>query len=271
MHKIKMFQYKFQDLLEWYGKNMDRSDLFDKTNKITMYNIEKLSKQQIRKRKLQPLSDDHQGYLGAFCKQNLTHVAHVKFIKDQSKYLHGLFCVCNRRGVYAVYPTLKEGRLFADHISFMEGNVHFTKYIPQPLCIDFGVALQYQYTKIKDGSSMPLTGYDFPPFAVLSPYHHDALDLARANHVHGMNGGGLSRSGASRRQVVTRNRDISPRLEQILLRDKYKSIRIFCVKSDRTWHVTCFARGNESFGFVADAKTWPVIELGIIDKLDPSD
>ena len=278
-----MFSYNFREMWNWYAKNMHREDLFEKPDNMAMHVIqtsekyEKLTKQQIRKRKLtdgsQPTSNSNDGYLGAFQKRSITNIVTFKFIQNLDKYPHGLFCVWDKRAVYAVFPKMKKDRLFADHLSFMEGNIHITTYIPQPLCADFGVAWHLPKADLNDGVSMPALGYEYPILNVLNPYNRDALDIARAYKVHGstITGGGPSRSiPLSKRAPKT---DVSPRLEQVLLKEGIKSLKIMCIKclNDDTWHVTCFAEENESFAFVAPDKDWDTITHKIIEKLDVYD
>ena len=277
-----MFAYAFQNMFDWYSENLD-SDMFESDKSIALYVIsksqkyEELSKRQIKKHNLKPLGNNKEAYIGAFMKRHITDVAKFKKQKTHHNFPLGLYCVLGDNEMYAVFPTKKENRLFADHLTFMQGNVHLTTYTPHPLSIDYGVVSHIPKCHLPDGTILPLTGYSCKTFDKMGAYKADILDICRAYtsaQPKATAVGGVR--GAIRKKAMSttlRRADISPKLEQLLLRNNIQGMQIFCIQNDGAWDVTVVLQGNdlsddvEDMSFRCTSKRWQSLQAQMIRRL----
>ncbi len=272
------FQFDFRQMHDWYKQNMNEHNLFDSDVEMKAYIIQKrikyskISKKMIKKRNFAKVLDNPKhGYLDAFVKSNITHIAKIKFLKD-SKYTNGLYCMMDNNNMYAVYPTDKNGLLVADHFTFMEDNVHQTVYSPYPLNPEYGTFVHLSKCEISTGMTMPLTSYEFKPLKKLAPYDGDVLDIYRSYKVYadGMKRVGLSKS-MNRKQGKTS--DISILLETLLIKENVEKMLIVCIKHTDKWHVTTittwdeYSEDSEDQCFRVKNASWNCIQRHLIKYL----
>lgn len=173
--------------------------------------------------------------------------------------------------IYAIFPTVKQGRLFADHLSFMQDNIHLTTYTPQPLCIDYGVVLHIPKCFIQDGTELPLYGYQTRIFNTMGRYKNDILDICRAPQIYQV-GGTITKRRASKK-VYRKTPQLSPKLEQLLLRNNITETKLFCVRNHEKWNVMTTTQWsissdeNEDGSFDVDSYKWQSVQSGFIKFL----
>ncbi len=271
---MSLFSFNFRETHDWYVDNIDNTDVFEENKDVALYVIKqsekysKLTQKQIRKRKLEKLTNKHAGYLEAFVKRNVINVA--KF-KDKTDYKDGLYCVVDEDNIYAIFPTIKQGRLFADHLSFMQDNIHLTTYTPQPLCIDYGIVLHIPKCDIPDGTELPISGYETRVFNKMGRYKNDILDICRAPQIHQV-GGTITKRKVSRK-IYRKTPKMSPKLEQLLLRHHIKETKLFCIRYHEKWNVTTITKWsvssdeNEDGSFVVKSSKWQSVQSGWITFL----
>jgi hypothetical protein len=269
-----MFIHKFTEMYNWYLDNINQPSLFEEQKDVALFIIKqskkytRLSKNQIKKRKLQTLSNKNDKYLGAFFRTNIVDIAKFKFATSHN-YPNGLYCVLDDENIYAVFPTEKQQRLFADHLTFMAGNVHLTTYTPQPLTTDYGVVSHIPKCNVPDGTQLPLDGYNCQVFNRLSTYKNDILDIYRVPYVI-MSGGGKSFIS---KKTKRKRPEISPILEQLLLRENIAEVKVFCIRHGNEWHVTTNSiwnersQENEDGSFVVKSNKWACVQRGLITHL----
>ena len=280
-----MFKYQFNNFYDWYVDNLDNGKYFDMNDDLAVYTInrsskyEKLSDRLIKKKQLAPLSNDSNGYLTAFKKENINDIAKVTFLSniDKDRYPNGMYCVIDNSAIYIVFPKEKDGVLCADHLSFMKDNVHKTTYTPSPRNINMGTVMHIPKSALPDGTELPLHGYNTDVFRKMRLYKDDILDICRLPHqaleLQQEAGSGLAITKSiakTKKSKSPKKPEISPLLEQLLIVNEITSLKIFCARSERSessaqiWNITTFAESAESayddISFTTTRKNWTTIQ-----------
>jgi len=271
-----MFKYQFDTFYDWYVDNLDNAKYFDMNDDLAVYTInrsskyEKLSDRIIKKKQLASLSNDSNGYLTAFKKENINDIAKITFISniDKDRYPNGMYCVIDNSAIYVVFPKEKDGVLCADHLSFMKDNVHKTTYTPSAININMGTVMHIPKSALPDGIELPLHGYNTDVFRKMRLYKDDILDICRLPQQQGQQEDG---SGLAVTKSISKTKkskpEISPLLEQLLIVNEISSLKIICVRSVRSeqiWNITTFAECAESayddISFTTTRKNWSTIQ-----------
>jgi len=270
-----MFKFDFEKFHEWYSENLDNPEIFENDKNIAIYMIERsnkyknMSKRLIKKKQLEPISNSDQGYLEAFIKTRLENVAQFKNFQID-KYKNGLICVVDDKGVYAVFPTEKDNILCADHITFVKDNVHQTTYTPSPLNKNIGRISHIPKSILLDGTELPLSGYTTDVFKRMHIYKQDILDICRIPEIK-QGSGQLSLSVSKPKPKppktpkleIPKKPDISPLLERLLIFNEIKTLKIYCIKSGDSYHVTTMGETEythyNNIYFTVKNKNWSTI------------
>jgi hypothetical protein len=275
-----MFKYQFNTFYDWYVDNLDNGKYFEKNKDIAVYTItksskyDKISDRLIKKKQLAPLSNDENGYLNAFKKENINDIAKITFITniDKYRYPNGLYCVIDNSAIYVVFPKEKDGVLCADHLSFMKDNVHQTTYTPSSRDINIGTVMHIPKSALPDGTELPLAGYNTNIFRKMHIYKDDILDICRLPQQQGQQeaGSGLAVTKSiakTKKSKPVKKPEISPLLEQLLIVNDITSLKIFCarsVRSEQIWNISTFAESAESayddISFTTTRKNWSTIQ-----------
>ena len=279
-----MFKYEFNNFYDWYVDNLDNGKYFEKNKDIAVYTItksskyDKISDRLIKKKQLAPLSNDENGYLNAFKKENINDIAKVTFLSniDKDRYPNGMYCVIDNSAIYLVFPKEKDGVLCADHLSFMKDNVHQTTYTPSPRDINMGTVMHIPKSALPDGTELPLQGYNTNVFRKMHIYKDDILDICRLpqqaqlSHQQEAGSGLAITKSKIKKSKTIKKPEISPLLEQLLIVNEITNLKIFCVRSEpserseQIWNITTFAESAESayddISFTTTRKNWATIQ-----------
>jgi hypothetical protein len=264
-----MFKFDFEKFHDWYSENLDDPEIFENDKNIAIYMIERsnkyknMSKKLIKKKQLEPISNSDQGYLEAFMKTRLENIAQFKSFQTD-KYKNGLYCVVDDKGVYVVFPTEKDSILCADHITFVQDNVHKTTYTPSPLNKNIGRISHIPKSILLDGTELPLSGYAIDVFKKMNIYKEDILDICRLPELkQGAGQLSLSVSKPNKKPEIPKKPDISPLLERLLIFNEIKTLKIYCIKSGDSYHVTTMGETEythyNNIYFTVKNKNWPTI------------
>lgn len=254
------FKYDHDAMLRWYAENIRDDDYFDSDRDLayqyigTSHKYERLSDKQVKKRKVQALTEKSDGYLAAFVKHHVKHIAKFRFIAENTeRYPNGLYCVLAGAQMMAVFPRMRlndvgHAVLAANHLTFClnreldEVQLHLTTYVPNALDKNVGSVSHHPRCPFKNGVQLPSRGYACDVFDALSIYADDLLDIARVYATAGAAVGGSGRGRGVekvRRQRTTAAAApdaISPMLEQLLLRRGIKGVHLFRYRHDGQWH-----------------------------------
>lgn len=291
------FKYDYGAMLRWYAEHI-RDDAYFGSDRdlayqyiVTSQKYERLSDKQIKKRKLQALTEKSDGYLSAFVKHHAEHIAKFRFIAENTeRYPNGLYCVLAGELMMAVFPRMRQNDvghtvLAANHLTFClnreldEVQLHLTTYTPNALDQNVGTVSHHPRCPFKNGVQLPSRGYACDVFDALSIYADDLLDIARAYATAGAVGGSGRGRGVQkvRRRMTTTAAApvmaISPMLEQLLLRRGIKGVHLLRYRHDGRWHANARMEwvdpdaGGHHVSFVCRSSSFESAQKELIKQL----